>query len=69
MAFRHSNSQTSSTTHKAILGLSIACIQQRYTTTRPFLSWTVNSKPMKERNCSCLVKTRFVSGGGAKPAG
>ena len=23
---------------------------------------------MKERNRSCLVKTRFVSGGGAKPA-
>ena len=28
--------------------------------TRPFLSWTVNRKPLEQRNCSCLVKTRFV---------
>ena len=32
-------------------------------------SWTVNSKPMKERNCSCLAQAKFVSGGGAKTAG
>ena len=43
--------------------------QARHTTTRPFLSWTAKRKPMEWRNCSCFVKTKFVSGGGAKPAG
>ena len=42
--------------------------QSRHRATRPFLSWTAKRKPMEQRNCSCLVKTRFVSGGGAKPA-
>ena len=29
----------------------------------------VKWKPMEQRNCSCFVKTKFVSVGGAKPAG
>ena len=36
---------------------------------RPFLSWTIKRKPMEQRSFSCLVKTKFVSVGGAKPAG
>ena len=40
----------------------------RHTATRPFLSWTAKRKPMEQRNCSCFVKTMFVSVGRAKPA-
>ena len=43
--------------------------QSRQKTPRPFLSWTVKRKPMEQRDFSCLVKTRFVSVGGAKPGG